>query len=219
MFLLVSVMTVSGQSILAYKFTGTEQGKSLPAVLAEIETSTGGKFFFRQEWIQSFTVPGDVNGLMLSDVFDRLFDGTDLGYIAMYPHTVIIVKDPTQAILHREAIETAVRDKKKIDRLMFGDAGKSNAGKVKITGKVIDAKSRLPVPRLNIHVSDEHTGVATNETGNYSLTLSPGLHVLTFSFLDYDTRVIDLEVYEDAQIDLEMEEAAVMLEEVVVQDQ
>jgi hypothetical protein len=219
MFLLASVVTVSGQSILVYKFTGAEQGKALPAVLAEIETNTGGNFFYRPEWVQSLTIPHDITGLTLAEVLDRLFDGTDLGYIAMYPRTVIIVKDPTQAILHREAIETAVRDKKKIDRLVFGDAGKSAAGKVKITGKVIDAKSRLPVPRLNIHVSDQHSGVTTDEAGNYSLTLSPGLHVLTFSFLDYDTRVIDLEVYEDAQIDLEMEEAAVMLDEVVVQDQ
>lgn len=136
----------------------------------------------------------------------------------MYPHAVILVKDPTQALLRKSAINSAVRQKKKVEQRIFGEAGKSKKGKVIITGKVIDSKTGDPMPRTNIQVSDTQGGTTTDENGNYTLSLSPGVHVLNFTFVDYEEKVIDLAAFTDGVVDVELAVMPVMLEEIVIRD-
>src|SRR4029077_11445600 len=81
----------------------------------------------------------------------------------------------------------------------------------------IDFKTKEPLPRTNIQVSDAQHA-ATDESGKYELTLVPGTYALNFSFVNHEDKVIDLAAYADGEINLEMEEVPIMLSEVVIQD-
>ena len=216
--LICSSLAVKAQGILELKLDGTEQGKSLSSFLAEIEKKNNALFYFLPEWIAPISFQERYDGQTLGEALDNLFQGTDLTYLTMYPRAIVIIKDPTQPLLRKNAIQTAVREQKKIERHVVGEPGKSRKGRVTITGQVIDSKTRQPLPRTNIQVSDTPSGTTTDEAGKYMLSLASGPHVLNFSFVDYEDKVIDLMAYTDGEINLEMEEAPILLEEVVIQD-
>lgn len=217
-FLLCISLTVRAQDVLDFRLDGTERGKTLPVILADIEKKTSARFYFLPEWFEPISVQQGYGGQTLAEALDHLFLGTDLNYFTMYPQAVVFIKDPTQALLRKEAIETAIRQQKKIERYTFGELGKSKKQKINMTGRVIDSKTREPLPHASIQVSDTQYGTTTDETGNYALSLAPGVYVLNISFVDYENKVIDLVAYDDGEINSEMEEMPVMLEEIIIQD-
>ncbi|MEK6781482.1 MAG: TonB-dependent receptor [Bacteroidota bacterium] len=206
--------------ILYVKLDGSEQGKPLATVLNEMSQENTARFYFLPEWIIPITVSQNYEGQTLAQVLNELLLGTDLNYFAMYPNAIVFIKDPTQAFIHNTAIETAVRQKKKIERYHFGEIGDEKMGqKIVISGKVIDLKTGEPLHRTNIQISGTQEGTTTDETGRYTLTFTPGAHVLSFSFVDYETKVIDLVAYKNGEINLDMEKVPFLLDEVVVQGQ
>jgi hypothetical protein len=213
-------LTVRAQGILDLPLNGAEQGKSLATVLSEVSKKNNAQFYFLPEWIASISFKESYEGQKLGDALNNLFQGTDYSCIAMYPNAIVIIKDPTQALLRKSAIETAVRQQKKIIPIIIGDPSKSKKGQqVIIAGRIIDSKNNEPIPQTNIQVSDTQYGTVSDDKGRYSLSLSPGAHVLSFSFVDYETNVIDLVAYENGEINLELDKTPVLLEEVVIQAQ
>jgi hypothetical protein len=218
--LLFCSLSAGAQGILDLRLDGKEEGKTLATVLSEVGKKNNAQFYFLPEWIASISFSESYQGQKLGDALNSLFQGTDFSCIAMYPNAIVIIKDPTQALLRKGAIETAVRQQKKIIPIIIGDPSKSKKGQpVTITGRIIDAKNNDPIPQTNIQVSDTQYGTASDDKGRYSLSLSSGAHVLNFSFVDYETKVIDLVVYENGEINLELDKTPVLLEEVVIQAQ
>jgi len=210
---------VKGQQILDHKLDGSEQGKSLSMVLQELEKTQSARFYFLPEWTDTYVFTMQHRNQTLGEALDNFFMGSDLYYVVMYPNVVVIVKDPTQALVRRNAIQTAIREQKKIEQFAFGDPGKASKNQVIISGKVVDAKTAEPLLRANIQIGNTTTGTTTDDAGNFSLRLTPGAHVLNISFIDFETKVIDLLAYDNGALTIEMEKAAILLEEVVVNAQ
>jgi hypothetical protein len=137
----------------------------------------------------------------------------------LYPQVVVILHDPTQEILHRQALAKALGQRKKVEQRVVGASENTVKGKrIVITGTVIDAKTKAPMPGTNIRVSDAQSGVITGPDGKYTLNLDPGAHVLSFSYIDHEEKVMDLVAYENAEINVELADIPTYLEEVVVED-
>jgi hypothetical protein len=168
-------ISAHSQDILALRLDGSEQGKSLSEVLAEIENKNNAKFFFLPEWISSCILCTKVTkDKPWSKHLENLFLGTDLNFFAMYPGTVVIVKDAKQSIQRKEAIQVAIREKKTIEQYVLGDQGTSTKGNAVLKGKVIDSKTGDPLSQVNIYIVDLQVGAATDQMGNYSLAIEPG---------------------------------------------
>lgn len=211
--------TATAQRIVDFRLDGTEQGKSLGTYLHELERSQSARFYFLPEWVDKFTFNESHRNQTLGEALDDFFRGSDLYYVSMYSKVVVIVKDPAQALERRKAIQTAIKQNKKIIHYSFGDPGKPTKGQVVISGKVVDAKDGEPLFRANIQIGNTTTGTTTDDAGNFTLRLAPGAHVLNISFIDFETKVIDLLAYDNGELNIEMEKSAIMLEEVVVSAQ
>lgn len=216
---LIVSQALYGQNLLDIKMEGADQGKKLTTVLTEIESKYAGRFYFREQWIENITIDQDFSGKTLAEMLTILFSGTDLTYISPYPQTVVILHDPTQQILYRQALIKAIGERKKIEQQTFGSEKNIQKGKkIRISGRVLDFKTQQPLPGANIRVSDLQSRVSADDEGRYSLTLDPGTYLFTFTFVDREEKVIDIAAYQDAVVDVEMIEAAKYLDEVVVED-
>ncbi|MDR0713665.1 MAG: TonB-dependent receptor [Bacteroidales bacterium] len=71
-----------------------------------------------------------------------------------------------------------------------------------------------PLPGVNITVKNTMTGVITNSTGNYVITVPDNDAVLVFSFVGYATQ--EITVGNRNKIDITLEESTQKIEEVVV---
>lgn len=218
--LCLTATSVSAQNILEHKLDGSESGKPLSIILEKLSAEHAATFYYLPEWIEPISIQQSYDGQTLGDVLTDMFIGTDLSFFSMYPNVIVIIKDPTQVLLRRDAIETAIRQQKSIDRYAFGELGKSKINEqVIITGNVKDGKTKEGLPLVTIQVSDSKYSTTTDEAGNYKLILAPGVYVLDFSFVDYENKVIDLLAYESGEITLELDEKAILLDEVIIRDQ
>ena len=82
-----------------------------------------------------------------------------------------------------------------------------------IAGRVIDANG-TPLPGVNVREIGTTNGALTDPEGRYSITVSSGQAVLSFSFIGYTTQ--DIAVGNQTAINVSLSEAVTGLEEVVV---
>jgi hypothetical protein len=208
----------SGQNLMDTRFDGSEKGKSLGTVLDAFASKANARIFFRPEWVESLIVEEDYTGRTLGYVLDELFTGSELYYLVMYPTTLVIVKDPTQALRRKKAIETALLKEEIIKKVQLGESHHyADAETVTVTGKIVDVKTGDPIPYATIQVIDSPYGTTTGQEGSYVLRLPPGSYIANFSFVEYDNVVVDLLAYEDGELNLEVEKKSVQLEEVIIQ--
>lgn len=212
-------MSLYGQSILDIKLKGGEQGKSLTSILEEIEQNQPVRFYFLPTWFKGIVFDQDYKGQSLRIALDNLFLGSDLNYLEMDTHAIVFVKDPTMAIQRISSINTAVRERKKIEKITLGnpEVGK-RAAKVQVQGKIRDAKNNEPLTGASFYVSDLKVGVTTDMDGNFSISIPAGEHVVTVNYINYEERVIDLSAYQSGAINLILEEMPRLLDEIIVMD-
>lgn len=218
LFFFYSPLASRAQNILDLTLDGSENGKSLTALFQEIGEKHNVRFYFLPEWVDSVMVEDVQQGHTLEQLLSDLFLGTDLTFFAMYPKAVVIIKDPTQAMLRRSAYETAVRQHKKIEEHTVGNRERAKKGKVLIQGTIFDSKDHTPIPRVNVVVNGTQSGTTTDNAGRYELRIDPGSFFINLSFIDYEDKVIDLSAFEDGELNLEMESMPIMLDEVVIQE-
>ncbi|MFS4467561.1 TonB-dependent receptor [Maribacter sp. 2210JD10-5] len=85
-----------------------------------------------------------------------------------------------------------------------------------ISGKLTDSSSGETLFGVNVTVYNENRGVITNEYGFYSITLPHGSYKLLFSYMGFNTYEKEVELNEDLTLNIELEEVATELDEVVV---
>ncbi|MBA4058714.1 MAG: hypothetical protein C0490_28615, partial [Marivirga sp.] len=201
------------------KLDGSEKDKSLSTYLTDLEKEHQVRFYFLQEWIEQLTFKESFSGQTLREALDELLRGSDLNYVEINPYVITFVKDPTHAIQHNTMINVALRARKKIDKVIIGTFSNLDANRqVTLSGTVVDTKSKNPLIGASVFATDLNVGTVTNGDGKFELKISSGSHVITFTYINFEEKVIDLEIYTNGNINQELEEMPTMLDEVVIQD-
>ena len=88
---------------------------------------------------------------------------------------------------------------------------------VTISGKVIDAKSGLPLVSATIRIKDKSFGTTSGSTGDFTLALPAKTNdTLVISYLGYKSLPKHLNTIDTSHSDYALEELPVMLDEIVV---
>jgi hypothetical protein len=96
---LVGSVSLSAQSILDSKLKGGEQGRSLLSIIEDLERTNRVRFYFLQAWLDGVVLDQDYKGQPLRSALDNLFLGTDLSYLEIDSYAIVIVRDPTMALI------------------------------------------------------------------------------------------------------------------------
>jgi hypothetical protein len=207
------------QSVLDTRLSSDYSGKALTEVLTSIQRSCKCRFYFKAGWINNINLSDSVSNTTLRDELDKILPGAGLNYVEMYPHSIAIVKDPTLMILREQAIGQARREQRKVLQRRFGSPeNATRKSRVTVSGVVVDSKNNHPVFGATVILSDSTIKTSTDVEGRYSLNMRAGEYVMNISLVNYDEATIDLSAYDNGTINIELEEAPKVLEEVVVQD-
>ena len=217
--LLCGLFPAFSQSILDTKLDGTEKGKSLSVYLADLEKGHPVRFYFLNDWIDQLILTENLKGLTLREALDELFKGSDLNYLEINEHSIALVKDPAHAIQHHAMINVAQRAHKKIDKVLIGTPSDARGQRqVTLRGTITENKSKDPLVGASVIATDIPFGTVTDSEGKFELKVPSGAHVITFNYVNFEEKVIDLEIYKDGVVNQQLEEVPTVLEEVVIQD-
>ncbi len=84
-----------------------------------------------------------------------------------------------------------------------------------ITGKVVDEQNR-PLAGVNVTIEGSLVGVATSMNGTFLLNLKPGSYTLTFTYVGYKKKNLQVQVPMQSELKVTMEVDPIMAEEVIV---
>lgn len=87
---------------------------------------------------------------------------------------------------------------------------------VTLSGYLRDKNNGEGLIGATVYIDELKIGTSTNVYGFYSLTVPPGKYTFTFSYIGYDPVVREMDVLEDKTLTLELAEADIGLEEVIV---
>ena len=87
--------------------------------------------------------------------------------------------------------------------------------KITLSGKVTDHQG-TPLSLVTIAVENTVSGTYTDDSGLYSLQVSPGKHTFVVSSLGYQTIKTSLDLHHDKTLDFKLEESSVSISPVEV---
>jgi hypothetical protein len=207
-----------GQDIPNLKLDGSEKGKSLQTLLEDLEKKHPVKFYFLPDWFSRISIEKDYQNQTLQFALNDLFLGTDLNYLEFNKHTIVFVKDPKQAIQHNTLLNDAIRERKKIEQVQFGNPGNQQPNqKIWVRG-LVKGKNGEPLTGASVYFNNLSQGVSTDLQGQFRLQVPAGDHIINFSYVNYEEKVINLKGFQDGDLSIELEEVPTVLEEVIVQD-
>jgi hypothetical protein len=215
--LLVSTYSYS-QSILDTPLDGSERGKTLAQVLADLEAKNPVKIFVVSDWLNGVVFKDSSQSITYREAFYNLLLQTDLSFFEPNPNTIVFVKDPTSALRHVDFLTNARTKQEKIQQIIIGDPSRSTARRVVLTGKITDAKSKEPLIGATVQASDVQVGTVTNAEGVFSLTLTAGSHLIKCSYVNFEEMYFDIAIYADGSVNWSLEESPTYLNEVIIQD-
>lgn len=215
----MAAFAVQGQSPLNIRLSQGYQGKKLEEVLLDIEQKEKIHFYFLNPWIQSITVKTDVQGKTIQQLLQSAFENTDLSFYELNSRSVVLVKDPVKEMQYQDLLTTAIQESRKPEKVVIGSQEQFRPGsRVRLSGIVRDSKSSEPVSGATLLISDLNSGIVTDQNGRYEAEMFSGTHVIRINYINYDEKIIDLNIFTDGDLSVVLEETPVLLEEVVVVD-
>jgi len=88
-----------------------------------------------------------------------------------------------------------------------------------VRGRITDAATGEPLPGATVFARQLRIGASADPSGYYNISLPSGTHLLEISFVGYQTKVLNIEVRTQYNIDIALEPEDQLLKEVVIQDQ
>ncbi|MFH0841653.1 MAG: TonB-dependent receptor [Bacteroidota bacterium] len=188
------------------------------------------RFFFKDEWVKDLR-PGDHPQITsLTELLDSLFRDESLFYFIKNKRDLIITKGYAVKRTGKPSAgeeqnyiaptELITGSEKTVNRSNFYDIGDPYRGfrpGIRIlSGYVTDRDTKDPVAGATIFIPELSAGTVTDEFGHYKISLPGGSYLLQFSFLGMKEKRLNVNLYDDGELDVEMNSVLIPLQETVV---
>jgi len=209
-----------------------------PAVFfTELEKQAPCKFYYDIEKLDSVTVSLTASNMPLKDVLTEAFKGTDIHFSFDAWNNVFITRGLTVVTdlpknLFQPAQELATKNPNVDTVADYGlenrrtakatpgkliEVGKKGqgTGNVILTGYIRSAKTGEPLVNASVYTDSLH-GTTTDIYGQYSLTITPGRRTLNVQSIGMKDTHVQLVVYSNGKLDVDIEDQIRVLKEVVI---
>jgi hypothetical protein len=233
--LLVLILSLSNNLIAqdTLKITWDYQNLSFKEFAKKAEDVYKIRIFYKEEWVNQLK-PSDIKDVKsVPEFFDNLFKNVSLYYFIDEAGNIIITKDFVVKASDKPSNEGdkyipttdyyEIRDKQEVTGNAFVDIGnpadKNKSGTVAVSGYVTNRDTKEPVAGVTVFNQRLSSGAITNEFGYYSLIMPRGSWLLQFSFIGMKEKQINVNLYGNGEMNVEMNNMLIPLKETVVSAQ
>lgn len=214
---------------------------SLQEALDILEKETGILFYYQKKWLQDIKLDYSTIDQPFAKILDSILTSTTLNYyrysetqIVLTNNNLIYDKLPNTffGVKKRDTIikedigrtlrpvffdEPKQQTKNIVETVRIGKENRNNpSDSFKISGYVIEKKTKSPLQNLSIILNNVRTGTTTDNNGYYELTLPLGENYLRYSSIGIESAVKRVIVYSDGNLNVSLKESIEYLDEVVV---
>lgn len=201
----INQSTFAQDIILDQEVSITFEDLSIKESLKKLESSTGITTAFNERELADDKITITFEKNLLSEVLDALLTNENLAY-KVVGNTVAIYKKEVSPELAPDPIvkkEKLATDKKITKRT--------------ISGYVMADQSNETLIGASIYVSSADQGTITNEYGFYSITLPEGEYEITYSYIGFQSEVINVSLDANTEISQALQQGN-QISEVVITD-
>lgn len=218
---------------------------SLRTAVLQLESQTGYRFFFIDDWLEGKVARKKVFNNDLSGALEELLADTDLNFYLLEDEKWVILLQNT--IIHEELpkfffgrpdsldttsaeivtdnrpppaffVENSQTNSRQFPLARIGKASNSDLRpSYQLKGKVTNRRTGEAVPDLAIRLLGSNLVAVTDQNGNYSIELPSGYNVISATAMGIEDMQREIMMYNDGTLDLAMEEGLQQLEEVTVE--
>lgn len=163
--------------------------------------------FYKTEWVKDVKTPTIERPVLLKNFLNQFLPSAGL-HALEFQGNIIIIPGATPSN-ETELARSSV----------FVIGNPLDNGKYKktiLSGKVLEGKSKAPIPGAQIYCEELSKAVSSNADGNYQLELPQGKHQIRFSFIGLDDELRDIIIYDNGSIDVELYEETISLNQIDV---
>lgn len=211
----------------------------------ELEEKSNYSFFYLDDWIENLEIKEDFKDASISEILETVLSGTPLNFyvlenekrVFLLQNTIIYDELPSSFYKTKDTIgNTAVaqnqrnipppvfyteevsQTSQKLPLIRIGKADEQNLKPTyQLSGKVINAQTGSPIPDLAIRVRGSGLITVTNEEGEYQMELPAGYNIISTSAMGIRDTEREVLMYNDGNLDLQLQESLEQLQEVVVE--
>ena len=218
--------TLFGQNISDRKISIAGKGKQLTRVLKETADYLQIDLYGNENISDTIYVHRDFKEEKVGVVLAELLAPTDLGFMTFADQAVIIAPanllseqwNPDLYNLTARNLQNESTARQKIAEIGNPDSPETRALQ-KIIGQISDATTGEKLPGVTLYSAKEETGAVTDPDGNYILELRQGIYTFSVQSIGYEEKTVDLRLFSDGTLDLDLTPTGYRLDEVTVTDQ
>jgi len=205
-------------------YTVSLQDDDLLGAIRQIEAATGIRIYANPGQLPDRAVDISMEDTTLPELIAQLLEGTNLIF-QPYRDYALIIGPPDRlnaqyAASYFATLEEAVAvEPSEAERTLEIGSIEHIApnGQATVTATLIDAESGLPITGANVYWSDLEQGFTTNENGQYTVQVPTGRYEVLISFVGYEVRLQQIQVFNDGPLEINLEPRAIELSEVTIQ--
>ena len=187
------------------------QGRPLTEFLDKAEAIAGVRFFYKDNWVNSITIPTATTGKEIKKVIDNAIAAYGLTYIIFQERNIIFIPQGF-TVDNDKLTEGMVGYVKVIGNLMEKGRYKEN----KVEGIVREGKTETPIAGAVIQDKKHKLATTSDAEGHYELMLPAGQTEIEVSFIGLETEIVKIDVLSPGKLDIELMEASIAIEGVTV---
>lgn len=223
------------------KISVSFENEDLKSVLNKIEQKTDYHFYYMENWLGTDLFNEIFTNVSVNTILTDILKNTNLNFFVFNNSKIILTqnnsihnklpenffdvagKEKDDAIVEFEKSPVFYNKEKlskfkKEEIVRIGKENKNNTqNRNKLTGVVRNIKTGIPISSLAIVVLDKNISTTTDNEGKYELMLPVGLNVLQLSALGIENIQKPVLIYNNGNLDFELNDSFEMLDEVVLE--
>jgi hypothetical protein len=221
-----AVVTSQEKYVIDWDFTG----QSFEAFVVKTESLYPVKFFYNGEWVKNLTLGSYGDKRILNEILDTLFKGESIYYYTAGTGNIILTKYFAIKTLKEEQVENrsyipgADFSESGVTKIAGGNlvvdignpADRNKPGNVTISGNITNQDTKENVAGVTVYIPKLSAGTISNAYGFYTMSVPRGSYSARFTFVGMKEKTIDLNLYGNGELNIEMKSVLIPLKEAVI---
>ncbi len=210
-FFLIS-LSLNAQKAINKTISVLSEGKQLSTILFDIHKKYNIDFYFEPESLPVYALNARFQDQQVFKILSKLTDATNLLTLPYGQKGVLVIHRNKADQTHiqelvkkweKGTLKYPEEENLEKENYLFGTRN-DHSDVVNLSIEIVEKNSQFPLVGASIYEKTTGVFLLSDDTGTASLSLKNGSYNITIELIGYKTKEIDLEIYKNAKLSIEM---------------